>query len=312
MLASLLPGLRDLRTPLTVGYLWLICGWLWFHDVLPQRDTARGAIADLFDLDGILPPATVLAAVTFIAYFLGSIVELDIAAARRLDVVRPNRTAWEAIADRFHTRLGDAEGMTPEHQRAAVAAWQRAASSRTTKRITLRVDVELDQLAPGRPSGGPTVLSSTFYSRGSLVGIKWNAHYGSEPPRRGTGVAWRGPDLPISHDTLDRLPVLTVATLYALWDELPDLVTQLLIERSAVFDRYDRLLAEASIRINMFPPVAALVTTLALRAHWLWWLGLFACAALLYQGLVQRSRAVAVVLDSVATRLVDTHVNPQG
>jgi hypothetical protein len=154
MLASLLPGLRDLRTPLTVGYLWLICGWLWFHDVLPQRDTARGAIADLFDLDGILPPATVLAAVTFIAYFLGSIVELDIAAARRLDVVRPNRTAWEAIADRFHTRLGDAEGMTPEHQRAAVAAWQRAASSRTTKRITLRVDVELDQLAPGRrPSG---------------------------------------------------------------------------------------------------------------------------------------------------------------
>jgi hypothetical protein len=125
-------------------------------------------------------------------------------------------------------------------------------------------------------------------------------------------VAWRGPDLPISHDTLDRLPVLTVATLYALWDELPDLVTQLLIERSAVFDRYDRLLAEASIRINMFPPVAALVTTLALRAHWLWWLGLFACAALLYQGLVQRSRAVAVVLDSVATRLVDTHVNPQG
>ncbi|MFD0168363.1 hypothetical protein ACFVJH_30105 [Streptomyces decoyicus] len=49
------------------------------------------------------------------------------------------------------------------------------------------------------------------------------------------------------------LPVLAIATLYALWDELPALATRLLIERSAVCDRYDRLLAEASIRINMFP-----------------------------------------------------------
>ncbi|MFB7576016.1 hypothetical protein [Streptomyces sp. NPDC056165] len=48
----------------------------------------------------------------------------------------------------------------------------------------------------------------------------------------------------------------------------------------------------------MFLPVVALVTTPALRASWLWWLGLIVCVALLYQGLVQRSRALAVVLDS--------------
>ncbi|PKV77108.1 hypothetical protein BX283_8041 [Streptomyces sp. TLI_146] len=112
--------------------------------------------------------------------------------------------------------------------------------------------------------------------------------------------------LPVGDLTLNELPALAVAALYALWDELPDLATQLLIERPAVFDRYDRLLAEASIRINMFLPSAVLVITLAARQHGLWWLGLVACAALLYRGLVLRARAVAVVLDSVANRLIES------
>ncbi|MFE7210268.1 hypothetical protein ACFY0A_46695 [Streptomyces sp. NPDC001698] len=52
--------------------------------------------------------------------------------------------------------------------------------------------------------------------------------------------------------------------------------------------------------------MAVLVTTPALHASWLWWLGLSVCAALLYQGLVQRSRTLAVVLDSVATQLIES------
>ncbi|MGI5135834.1 hypothetical protein [Streptomyces sp. CA-106110] len=276
MLASLLPGLRDLRTPLTVGYLWLICAWLWFHDVLPKRGTARGAIADLYDLDRILPPATSLAALTFIAYFLGSIVELDIAAARWLDWASLNRTAWEAVADRFRILVrprleGEQVTMQDARYRAAVAAWHRTIPGRTAKRVTLVMHLD-------------GVLGPSEYRVGTT----------------------RAPELPVDKATIRQLPAIAIATLYALWDELPDLATRLLIERPAVFDRYDRLLAEASIRINMFLPVVALVTTLALRASWLWWLGLIACAALLYQGLVQRSRALAVVLDSVATRLIES------
>ncbi|MEU6005424.1 hypothetical protein [Streptomyces sp. NPDC047453] len=51
---------------------------------------------------------------------------------------------------------------------------------------------------------------------------------------------------------------------------------------------------------------AVLVTTPALRASWLWWFGLSVCAALLYRRLVQRSRALAVVLNSVATQLIES------
>ncbi|MEV1005008.1 hypothetical protein [Nonomuraea sp. NPDC050202] len=336
VLASLLPGIRDLRTPLTVGYLWLICGWLWFRDVLPQRATARGPIADLYDLDGILPSGTYLAALTFIAYFLGSIVELDIAAARWLDQVRPNRSAWEAVADRFRIRLDDTEGVTPERYTAAVAAWQRATPARTTKRVTLRANVTTDKArlelgdrddglaqiraeqariraeADARGLGLPLPEKSRIvhqhetWTHESRVDGVWRRMHRSGSPTGGALVEWRGPQLPVAHDTVTGLPALAIAALYSLWDELPDLATRLLVERPEVFDRYDRLLAEASLRINMFLPLAALVGTLALRVHWLWWFGLVACAALLYQGFVQRSRALAVVLDSVAIRLIES------
>jgi hypothetical protein len=329
MLASLLPGLRDLRTPLTVGYLWLVCVWLWFHDLLPRRATARGPIADLYDLEGILPSAAFLAALTFIAYFLGSMVELDVAVARWLDPVRPNRTAWEAVADRFRIRLDESEGLTPEKYEAAAAAWRRAAPTRTAKRVTLRFNVDFavvqaELAAQGRvadldgiraqaaaqgqpfqvPDGGRVVYRG--WTHRSRQNGSWRRLRATGSETGGVVVEWRSPELPVADDTVEQLPSLALATLYALWDELPDLATRLLIERPEVFDRYDRLLAEASIRINMFPPVVALVATLGLSAHWLWWLGLIVCAALLYQGFVQRSRALAVVLDSVATRLIES------
>ncbi|GAA3827631.1 hypothetical protein ACFS5L_30465 [Streptomyces phyllanthi] len=317
VLASLLPGLRDLRTPLTVGYLWLICGWLWFRDALLRRATARGPIADLYALDGVLPSATFLAALTFIAYFLGSIVELDAAGARWIDPIRPNRASWEAVADRFRIRLDEGESLTTERYAAAIAAWNRTAPSRTAKRTTLRTNVSLEEL---REEQGFAALEAA-HPRGWVLAVdgepeSWTLvtirgrrtirHVHWRRSLTGRAVDWRGPELPLTDLTVRGLPSLALAALYALRDELPDLATRLLIERPEVFDKYDRLLAEASIRINMFLPVTVLVSTLALRAHWLWWFGLVMCVALLYQGLVQRSRAFAVVLDSVATRLIES------
>ncbi|MFI6401797.1 hypothetical protein [Streptomyces sp. NPDC050548] len=300
MLASLLPGLRELRTPLTVGYLWLICVWLWFHDVLPQRVTAHGAIADLYELVGILPAATFLAALTFIAYFLGSIVELDPATARWLDGVRPNRTSWEAVADRVRIRLDDPEDMPSERFMAAIAAWRRVVPSRTAKRVSL-VNVELRPEEIQTFDGGRTLFPSWSYRSMRRL---WRSNPGSRSA--GTLVEWRGPDLPIDDDTVRQLPVSAIAALITLVDELPDLATRLLIERPEVFNKYDRLLAEASIRINMFLPMVALVVTLARRAHGLWWFALVVPLVLLYQGLLQRSQAIAVVLNSIAAQLIES------
>ncbi|WP_432190694.1 hypothetical protein, partial [Streptomyces sp. Tue6028] len=251
MLASLLPGLRELRTPLTVGYLWLICVWLWFHDLLPQRATAHGAIRDLYDLAAMLPSASALAAVTFTAYFLGSIIELDPATARWLDGLRPNRTSWEAVADRIRFRLDDPEDLPPERFEAAIAAWERAAPSRTKKRVSLTV-IELQpderwafdreqQRSLGREQretgAGSTRTLFPSWSYGSHKRL-WRSNPGSQTS--GRLIEWRGADLPIGHDTVQQLPAPALATLVTLSDELPDLATRLLIERPEVFDKYDR------------------------------------------------------------------------
>lgn len=82
MLGSLLPGVREVRTPLTVGYLWLLIAWLAFADRFPTErpdtDTdAVGLTVRLFALGDIVGPAIALAALSFIAYIAGALLTFD-------------------------------------------------------------------------------------------------------------------------------------------------------------------------------------------------------------------------------------------
>jgi hypothetical protein len=80
MLTNLLPGFRDLRTPLTVGYIWLLALWLLLEPVLPieAEDTHDGPIHSLFELSSVVGSTVVLAGVSVIAYLLGTILFLRI------------------------------------------------------------------------------------------------------------------------------------------------------------------------------------------------------------------------------------------
>jgi hypothetical protein len=72
MLTSLLPGLRDLRAPLSAGYLWLAAGWLYFAPQLPASvDEAQGVMKDIYRVIHASDPITVVAGLSFIAYMLG-------------------------------------------------------------------------------------------------------------------------------------------------------------------------------------------------------------------------------------------------
>jgi hypothetical protein len=73
MLLNLLPGLRDLRTPLATGYVWLVTLWLALHDRIPDRGHAHGAALSLYQLhDAIGQPAS-FAAASFLAYVVGQV-----------------------------------------------------------------------------------------------------------------------------------------------------------------------------------------------------------------------------------------------
>jgi hypothetical protein len=73
VLASLLPGLRTIRTPLAAGYVLLVAAWLAFAEVFPPQSVATGLPADLYSLYSAMGRGPVLAAATFAAYLVGVI-----------------------------------------------------------------------------------------------------------------------------------------------------------------------------------------------------------------------------------------------
>ena len=77
---NLLPGLRELRAPLASGYLWLASLWLVLSRegwIPAKRPPGNGEVARLWDLGGTLGKTIALAALTFIAYLIGSFLEMD-------------------------------------------------------------------------------------------------------------------------------------------------------------------------------------------------------------------------------------------
>ncbi|MET8082407.1 hypothetical protein [Streptomyces sp. NPDC005303] len=73
MLLSLLPGLRDVRTPLAAGLIYLLTAWLFLAPGIPKRDQATGVIKSLYDLSEICGKPASLATVAFCAYLIGSL-----------------------------------------------------------------------------------------------------------------------------------------------------------------------------------------------------------------------------------------------
>jgi hypothetical protein len=72
MLANLLPGLRDLRAPLSAGYLWLAAGWLYFAPQLPaSMNEAEGVLKDIYRVVNASDPLALAAGVAFVAYMIG-------------------------------------------------------------------------------------------------------------------------------------------------------------------------------------------------------------------------------------------------
>lgn len=73
MLASLLPGLRDVRAPLAAGYLWLVACWLTLEPSVPERADAHGVVASLYRADDVLSVVGLGLVLAFAAYLLGSL-----------------------------------------------------------------------------------------------------------------------------------------------------------------------------------------------------------------------------------------------
>ncbi|MFD8228638.1 hypothetical protein ACFV16_31380 [Streptomyces massasporeus] len=105
MIASLLPGIREIRTPLVTGYIWLISLWLIAGSAIPGRGQAQGKIRQIYSFTDFFGKSAILAAITFAAYLLGTLLEVKAVSALspilwiRREVQRDiyGRQAWEEL-----------------------------------------------------------------------------------------------------------------------------------------------------------------------------------------------------------------------
>ncbi|MER7950794.1 hypothetical protein ABTY59_25715 [Streptomyces sp. NPDC096079] len=84
MLTSLLPGIRELRTPLAAGYIYAMALLLITGEHVPDRKDAPPALAPFYELVAWAGKPATLAASIFVAYVLGSMLELSPVGVARL------------------------------------------------------------------------------------------------------------------------------------------------------------------------------------------------------------------------------------
>ena len=72
-LANLLPGVRELRSPLVAGYLWLLFAWLRWDEAVPTRGHAQGTWHELYSAADTVGAIGIVIAASFLAYLVGSL-----------------------------------------------------------------------------------------------------------------------------------------------------------------------------------------------------------------------------------------------
>ena len=100
MLASLLPGVRELRAPLAAGYPWLLAAWLLFYDEIRSRDEATGAVDTFYGLNDAATAIGLAIALSFVAYLIGSLSQ-----ALTDALVRFHEHAGHRLPPDLHERL---------------------------------------------------------------------------------------------------------------------------------------------------------------------------------------------------------------
>lgn len=100
VLTAVLPSLREIRTPLVSGYIWLTAGWLVFGESLPNRET-NVTYAQLWVLIDAVGPLGAAIAVSMAAYLFGSLVQSAVQYVRAKSISylysRRSLNTWRSV-----------------------------------------------------------------------------------------------------------------------------------------------------------------------------------------------------------------------
>jgi hypothetical protein len=246
MLMNLLPGLRELRAPLASGYLWLLSAWLFLGRMqwLPtERPPGNGEVARLWDLGGTLGRTVVIAAVTFIAYLIGSFLEMDpdgeLAAKLKPIVLADRRPAYLVGRDNILVLISKAAELVDridfDSRQATAISRSISSQARTDLFDVLYREKMLPKVEdPDRP-----VVEGQRYSVRDMK--EWQ--------RR------------VDQAELEQLAneIKADNIIYSIVQEMPQLASRLLVKNKDLYGKYDRLMAEASVRMNVSIPLTIML-----------------------------------------------------
>lgn len=263
MLSSLLPGLREVRAPLSSGFVWLVSLWFLFEPRWGRIDHEGGWISSAGRLMGTLDIVGQGAVLSFAAYLLGSFSVFVFS--------RPLLSLVEMSLDGPSRRLDGLSDLARESlAQVAVDGRQRLEQALTLSGVG--VDKVLGIAAP-RPSAGDKSMPARTSRRGRLVAHRLTSATVLPTPeqRQERELATR---------VLRDLPVVANA--------------QLLGQQPEVFSAVDRSQAEVDFRAAIVPSVVALSFSVALAQR-----NVVAAAAAVLVGALS---AIGLMLDAARQR----------
>ena len=276
MLASLVPGLRELRAPLAAGYLWLVGLWIALEPHAPERSQASGLSKSLYGLTDQVSQVGLGAASAFVAYLLGALSLAFFSAPLR----------WPLRYDPSSNR---------DERLIAVTPWARAAVETITQR---RRDAISAQLAL-TPIGFEQLVDSnvdreTIKRRRTMI----------RKPRPTRSVSTRmSSSTPAPATAAEEAAARVVR---AVLREFDLIMTRLMATEKDLFSDADRHRAEVEFRIAIVPPLLALAVIVAVEVDNPAWAvtisatGLVVSAALFWDALTRQRDANDALVDALA------------
>jgi hypothetical protein len=297
LLNSVLPGLRDVRSPLAAGYIWLLALYIAFEPLVPKKSTT-GIWATFSHLHRTFSALGVGLAVSFVAYLVGSI-SLSLfaflaARLRRYAIAFGSRRATRKISrpDSDTGVLERVSGLYGETGLTALRATARTrvVAIRNALRPHIREEYGLSRRAPlwAIVEGGAVRVDDALRPLRAIL------TEGGWPRERLMSLHER------PHRDNEFAAVLQEVIAASIVPELRLARTSLIGDQQELFSEVDRLQAEAEFRTAIAPPLVAIAFVLAWRAVW-WSFAIPIVAAILLTitGRNQSRRANDSLLDAL-------------
>jgi hypothetical protein len=211
VLAHLLPGFREIRAPLASGYIWLLSLWIALADHIPNKKEAQGVWESAYHLSAIAGTTATLAAATFAAYLIGSLLEI-----RARSIVH-----WFRFSE-----------------------WWWSLSRKTLKKGDFSDPRMLRWTSTSTTARGPANLHEPVGHYDSLTALR-RPEWGSRASRSALI------DLAVYIGHVGGPMVATPFVIGRFGDELDQLAIRLQAKNADLYSTYDRATAEADLRVNV-------------------------------------------------------------